>query len=279
MGTCQYCGQGAGLLRSFHPSCKENYEIGYSRMVQLVAAAAHHGSDDDAARLSDRLELIAKNSAIPRERIREALISGWAAALDLFLDDKSLAPQEEERLMTFATRFSLTPEELNTSGAYGRAAMGATIWELLDGQIPCRLKFKGLPFNLQKEETLVWAFGQSKYYEEKVRREFVGAHHGVSLRVARGVYYRVGGFRGHPVERSELVEIDTGIVGVTSKHLYFAGPKTSLRVPYQKIVSFRPYNDGLGVYRDAASAKQQIFVTGEGWFIYNLVSNLSARSQ
>ena len=276
MGTCEYCGKSAGLFRSFHPSCKETYDTGYNRMVQLVAAA-HHGSEDDSSRLPERLDLIAKNSAVPKERIREALVSGWTTALDLFLDDKSLAPDEEERLMAFASRFSLTPEELNVSGAYGRAAMGATIWELLDGKIPCRLKFKGLPFNLQGDEALVWAFGQSKYYEEKVRREFVGAHHGVSLRVARGVYYRVGGFKGHPVERSELVEVDTGIVGVTSKRLYFAGPRKSLRVPYSKVVSFRPYSDGLGIYRDSASAKQQIFITGEGWFIYNLVSNLAAR--
>jgi len=49
-------------------------------------------------------------------------------------------------------------------------------------------------------------------------------------------------------------------------------------VPYSKIVSFTPYSDGIGIQRDAASAKPQTFVTGDGWFIYNLVVNL-AREQ
>jgi len=37
-----------------------------------------------------------------------------------------------------------------------------------------------------------------------------------------------------------------------------------------------PYSDGIGIHRDAASAKPQIFVTGDGWFTYNLVVNLAA---
>jgi len=52
-------------------------------------------------------------------------------------------------------------------------------------------------------------------------------------------------------------------------------PEKSVRLPYAKIVSFEPFSDGIGVMRDAATAKPQIFVTGDGWFTYNLVTNLS----
>ena len=41
------------------------------------------------------------------------------------------------------------------------------------------------------------------------------------------------------------------------------------------IVSFEPYSDGLGVMRDAQMAKPQTFITGDGWFVYNLVVNLA----
>lgn len=64
-------------------------------------------------------------------------------------------------------------------------------------------------------------------------------------------------------------------MGVTTKHLYFAGDGKSFRVQYDKIVSFEPLNDGIGIQRDAATAKPQYFVTGDGWFIYNLVTNLA----
>ncbi len=77
------------------------------------------------------------------------------------------------------------------------------------------------------------------------------------------------------MEHTERVHVDTGWFVVTDKNVYFAGPRKSVRIPYTKIVSFEPFSDGIGLMRDAASAKPQIFVTGDGWFTYNLVTNLS----
>lgn len=44
---------------------------------------------------------------------------------------------------------------------------------------------------------------------------------------------------------------------------------------YAKIISFKPFSDGAGVMRDAPTAKPRIFVTGDEWFTYNLVINLT----
>jgi hypothetical protein len=89
----------------------------------------------------------------------------------------------------------------------------------------------------------------------------------------KGVYYRVGAFKAQPIETTERTYIDSGWVAITNKHVYFAGSRKSVRIPYTKIVSFEPFSDGFGIMRDAASAKPQIFVTGDGWFSYNLVAN------
>lgn len=42
-------------------------------------------------------------------------------------------------------------------------------------------------------------------------------------------------------------------------------------------VSLDLYEDGIGVMRDVQTAKPQEFRTGDGWFIYNLVTNLAQR--
>lgn len=34
-----------------------------------------------------------------------------------------------------------------------------------------------------------------------------------------------------------------------------------------------PFEDGVGIHRDAQTAKPQIFLTGDGWFTYNLLAN------
>ena len=65
------------------------------------------------------------------------------------------------------------------------------------------------------------------------------------------------------------------MLGLTTKHLYFAGARKKFRVRYAKIVSFEPYSDGLGIMRDAQTAKPQTFRTGDGWFAYNLAANLA----
>ena len=85
------------------------------------------------------------------------------------------------------------------------------------------------------------------------------------------------GFKGHAVDRTERVHVDTGLATITSKHIYFyfSGPKKAFRVPYTKIVSFNPFSDGVGIIRDYVTAKPQFFITHDGWFTYNLVTNLA----
>ena len=127
-----------------------------------------------------------------------------------------------------------------------------------------------IPFNLMKSETLVWVIQDVDYLETVVHRERQCRSHGLSIRVARGLYYRPSTFRSRPIEWDETVHADTGLLGLTTKHIYFAGRKKKFRVRYDRTVRFGPYNDGFGIMRDAQAAKPQTFRTGGGWFAYNL---------
>ena len=40
MGSCRYCGRGAGWFRTSHRGCRYAHGIGLARMVDLVAWAA-----------------------------------------------------------------------------------------------------------------------------------------------------------------------------------------------------------------------------------------------
>lgn len=154
--------------------------------------------------------------------------------------------------------------------------MRTALRDLLNGSLPERMEFDGdLPFNLQKTEKMVWLFQNVDYYEQKTHTQYVGGSRGVSVRVAKGLYLRAGAFKGERVQTSETVHADTGLLGVTNKHIYFAGPSKRFRVAYSKIVAFEAYSDGIGIQRDAQTAKPQSFVTNDGWFTYNLITNLA----
>lgn len=273
MSKCLYCGHDAGWLTSDHPHCKERYDQGWHTMVDAAARGAADGADTKD--LQDELTRLARSTFHPVEHVRGALIQGWERAVDKFLEDGVLSKEEEQRLATFAENLNLSASDVNENGAYTRVQMSCTLREILSGTVPAWEGDSPLPFNLTKSETLVWVSPDTPYYEERLRRSYVGGYQSVNVRIMKGVYYRIGGFRGNPVETAQMEHLDTGTKGITSKNVYFAGTRRSFRVPYQKIVSFTPYQDGLAITRDAANARPQIFKTGQGWFTYNLVANLA----
>ncbi len=233
-------------------------------------------STDNFDAFERTISQIEQSSFVPPTDRKSLLISGWESSVQQLLEGGVINPTEEARLAAFKERFALTNTELDKNGAYTKLVKSAVLREVLDGVIPERFAFaQNIPVNLLKGERVVWGFPNSRYLEDKVRRQFVGGSKGMSFRVAKGVYYRVGHFNGHSVEHTERVHLDTGWVIITNKNVYFAGPKKSLRLPYPKIVSLEPFSNGIGVVRDAANAKGQFFLTGDGWFTYNLVTNLS----
>lgn len=281
MGNCKYCAKPAGFLRRKHIECEEQHrqreraiQDGRQRISAEVSRAIRGSESFD--RLEKTITEIEQTSFVPPSERKALLTKGWEDSVEQFLEDGILDTTEEKRLVEFKERFTLSQSELDRHGALTRTAKAAVLRDVLSGVIPQRMFVEGnLPINLQKGEQIVWAFSGSKYLEDKTRRQFVGGSQGVSVRVMKGVYYRVGAFKGKAVEHTERVHVDTGWVVITNKNIYFAGPRKSVRLPYPKIVSFEPFSDGIGVTRDTATAKPQIFVTGDGWFTYNLVTNLS----
>jgi hypothetical protein len=220
----------------------------------------------------------AEHSSISDAELKYLSIYAWSTAVENSLDHGVVTEEIARRLLALKEGLSLPSEDLRRTDAWERLVKSGVIRDLLNGTIPKRMSVEvKLPFNFQKGEEVVWVFKGADYLEEKTFRQYVGRSRGLSVRIVKGVYYRVGEFKGAPIDRTERVHVDTGLLAATNKHVYFAGTKKAFRIPYAKIVAFEPFSDGLGVVRDAASAKPQIFVTHDGWFTYNLVTNLAYR--
>jgi hypothetical protein len=274
LAECKYCGKSAGFLRSKHKECERLVQDGRARITAEVVRGIKAG--ESLKLLESKISEVERSCLIPSGDRKDLLISGWESTVEQFLDDGVLEPEEEARLIEFKDHFGLSQSEVDRNGALLKTTKAGVLRDVLNGEIPQRLTVSGsLPVNFQNGEQVVWAFPNAKYLEDKTRRQYVGRSQGVSIRVMKGVYYRVGAFKGEPVEHTERVHVDSGWFVVTNKNIYFAGPHKSLRVAYAKIVSFEPFSDGMGVMRDAATARPQIFVTGDGWFTYNLVTNLA----
>lgn len=274
MGNCKLCGKSAGFLKNEHKECRRQHEQGRAEIVSLVADAGC--GNVELAHLMHFVRKTANASYIDLQTEGGLVITGYEKAVERVLDDHVLTEAEEAALVALQQALPISQQHLDKNGAISKLAQAALLRDISNGVISQRVEFIGaLPFNLQKSETLVWIFQKVEYFEEKTRTQYVGGSSGVSFRIAKGVYYRTGGFKGERVQTAETVHVDNGMLGVTTKHIYFSGSSKRFRINYNKIVSFEPYSDGIGLQRDAQTAKPQSFLTGDGWFTYNLIVNLA----
>lgn len=260
-------------MRYAHKDCDKKFNDGRSLIANHAIAALR--GDGDFERLRTEVAEVGRTSLVPQLEQQRMIASAWISAVDQFLEDGLLDADEEKKLVTYKEYFLLNDADLDKSGALTKTVKAGVLRDLMEGKIPKRVSVDGgVGLNLQKGEQIVWAFPQTEYLEDKTKRTYVGRSHGVSVRVMKGVYYSTGAFKGHPVEHTERISHGSGLMVLTNKHVYYHGAK-AFRIPFSKIVSYEPFSNGIGITRDAANAKMQSFVTGDGWFTYNLISNIS----
>lgn len=272
-----FCGKPAGLFRRKHAECASRRDQGKAIIQALIRDAIVSEIPVSLEPLVSKLPDLAREYLIPEKDARNLLIRGWEIAVDHFLGDSALSSEEENQLLVLARQFQLSEVELDGNGAFSRVAKARIIRNILEGKVPSQLivKKEDLPFNFNKSERLVWVFNDVQYLEDRTKIKYEGGSHGVSVRVMRGVYYRIGAHKGEAVRRTERLHVDTGTLAVTDKNVYFAGPSKSLRIAHSSIVSLTPYRDGVAIVRDSVTAKPQIFVTGDGWFAHNVLANVA----
>ena len=244
------------------------------RKTMRAGEPAVEEPSDAAGALAD-IEAAARDGGIGTAELRDVLVGGIELAIDDALADGLLTAEEERGILAVADHFAIDHGVLDRNDAWTRLIKASVLRDLADGIVPQRrLVDRSLPFRLQKSETLIWSFANVAYATMRTRREFRGRSTGMSVRVAKGVYFRTGAFKGHPVETEEQVHLDTGILGITTRHIYFAGSTQRFRVRHDRVVTIEPYSNGIGIMRDRARAKPETFVLGDGWFAYNLLRNI-----
>jgi len=265
MADCPYCHKNAGMLKKEHEECR----VADQEIADAVGDAVHNGR---VAELNSRTQELARRADRPVD-VQSAARRGLGIAIDRILGDGVIDPDEEKLVESLLGELNLTQQA--SPDEWMLLIKALSLRDVLSGVVPQRLKLDQVPVVLQKGEQIAWAFPGTDLLEQRVQRASRTISHGLSIRVARGLYYRPGIFDSTPVERAYTATIGNGMLLLTNKNLYFASSAKTLRIPYRKIVSFQPYSDGIGIHRDAVTAKPQMFVTGDGWFTYNMATNLA----
>lgn len=245
--------------------------------AQYFSAKFSHWQNQDEEKIKEYQTLMkeVKINDTVSASINNGLLSVLSTKINEYLADGIIDNDEEEQISKFLEYTSLSDTAtLYKSSAYQRLVQSLILRDIQEGKdVEKRLLVGNLPILLGKKEQLLWVFKDVNGYEEKTGRKYIGGSNGVSMRVCKGVYYRVGASKGHSVEYQYQNDLGKGVFIITNKNLYFIGSK-QVKLGIQKILSFEPYSDGIVLVKDGATPKPYTFVGFDSWFVVNAMQLL-----
>lgn len=206
------------------------------------------------------------------DSLKKALLS-ISVNKDVF-PEKDITSEQDQYIDDIINHFQLDDIRQDPYSFYPKFIQALVIQDLQNGIVKSRVSLYNCPINLQKEEILVWFIDKVTLYEEIVKNTHVGGASGVSIKIAKGVYYRQTAFKAEPIQKSYMKAKSVGFLLFTNKHIYFYSQTSSIKFAYNKILAYVPLQDGIGIQPDRSNAKTKFFVGFDGCFVYNLVSNI-----
>ena len=203
------------------------------------------------ARLSDEeravLARLAKQLRLPDGVQQELYARSTRSVIEGLLGrstaDRRLSPEELEQLASVARHLGITRDfDGATEAMLDRYAL---FWRIENGDLPVVI-VPNMP--LEADET-GHALLAAQRYEQRATGDGAEIEGVGSVRIARGVYYRVGSASDERMNRTSLERIDEGRFLITSKRVIFDGKKGSVTIGLRDISSYQVYADGIVLER------------------------------
>ena len=132
---------------------------------------------------------------------------------------------------------------------------------------------------LKGDESPFWSQPAVLYEEKVVDRRYEGGSRGASIRVMKGVSFRVGAHRGHVVTDTADVSVCNGDFIITSQRLIFRGDSKSFDTKYQNILDIRNFNDGIYyTERNKQKPRKIEYAQTNGDIIMEILSRMLSQS-
>jgi hypothetical protein len=105
-----------------------------------------------------------------------------------------------------------------------------------------------VPANIVSKKGEVFYWSQpAKLVTTQIESEHVGGYAGGSVRIARGLWFRSGGIRGHTEKHPVTGVTDTGTVYLSNQRMVFVGAQGEHEVTMSHIGAVHPFPDGMRI--------------------------------
>ena len=277
MARCKICGENAGWFKKTHAECVRSMTDLRSEIHKLVSAAVpqislHGEIESNVKSVVSNSELI-----VQPDFVRQALASGWKSVSNRALANDGIPDDLYHALINFVNVNNLWERELQNDEDYSDFIFWSVLKDLGDSRIPGvnvqTTEF--IPLNLQRDESLIWVIDGVRYMRKVTSKSLVGGSTGGAIELGSGIYYGKSGFELHEISVEGTEVVATGLLAITTRHIYFSGEGTYFRVRYSDIVATESYKDGIGFQREGNDGLEY-FLTDDVWRLWNLLENLKS---
>ncbi len=177
------------------------------------------------------------------------------------LERERISPEEEVAFYTFAK---------SVGGVVGNDLkctldMYSKYWKIEHGDLPTLVP----DINLQKSEHLYFTAAIDWMEYRKVSKGVNYAGPTARIKIAKGVYYRIGSLKTQSVSDDILKVIDSGQLYLTNKRLIFVGNRGNKTIGIHKILTINPYSNGVDIQKD--SGKSPFLQFSDDVYMFSLI--------
>lgn len=195
------------------------------------------------------LDAIAKKHGLTVDEMAKLQKAAVSGAYSTITSDQKITDEEKETLEALLTHFGIGTKDINfDQKAFNKYYSLALIEkgvlpEIHEGNHDLNIIFK-------KGEVL--HFGAAAVLR-KLKRVTTRVNYGGftgSIKITKGIRYRVGSLNVGSVSKEVLASEDTGAFYITNQRVGYLGSRKQFSVPFNKIHSFELRGDGLYIFKE-----------------------------
>ena len=185
------------------------------------------------------------------EDIRQIRAEVYTVAFTAAKSDKQVTAEEERELEKIQKYLGLANDEITHDKK--ELARLRLLNEIQSGNMPEVIVSNVILF---KGECPYWIEPAELIEEKVLRRRYEGGSRGVSIRVMKGVSYRVGGHRGHITTDTGLVSVSSGDLVITNKRIIFKGDRKSFAIKLDNLLGTELFTNAIYLSENGKSSSR-----------------------
>ncbi len=234
----------------------------YEKELNKALADAHLSNEE-----KDFLNNLKNDLALPEEISEDIYRTTTNELMQKIIneisEDNRISPEEEKYLETLKDNLNVNfVFENNSKLVYEKMKL---FWKIENGDLP----IVSTDLALQKNEICHYSTSIKWFENRAITKRINYGGPSMSLKIAKGVYWRSGSMNVQRISEDVLTLIDSGMVYLTNKRVIFMGNKGNKTINLNKILDFDYFTNGITIQKD--TGKSPFLLIEENADLFSLI--------